>query len=114
MTVVWIVIGLVVVVAALLVVLEVQNARRRKALAHLEPVDPRVGERAMSEASGSTRSSKAWRSRRTRGSAAPGAARSAEPPRPGGCRFRCTVLHSTPDALVRFLQRDRTHSPALV
>ncbi|AIV41172.1 MULTISPECIES: hypothetical protein [unclassified Curtobacterium] len=52
MTVVWIVIGLVVVVAALLVVLEVQNARRRKALAHLEPVDPRVGERAMSEASG--------------------------------------------------------------
>ncbi|MCL9663875.1 hypothetical protein L2091_01355 [Curtobacterium albidum] len=51
MTVVWIVIGVVVVIAALLVVLEVQNARRRRALAHLEPVDPRVGERAMSEAS---------------------------------------------------------------
>lgn len=52
MTVVWIVIGVVVVIAAVLVVLEVQNARRRKALAHLEPVDPRVGQRAMSEASG--------------------------------------------------------------
>ncbi len=43
MTVVWIVIGVVVVIAALLVVLEVQNARRRRALAHLEPVDPRSG-----------------------------------------------------------------------
>jgi len=52
MTVVWIVIGVAVVIAAALVVLEVQNVRRRKALAHLEPVDPRVGERAMSEASG--------------------------------------------------------------
>ncbi|MDM7889969.1 hypothetical protein QUG98_16070 [Curtobacterium sp. RHCJP20] len=51
MTVVWIVIGVVVLITALLVALEVQNARRRKALAHLEPVDPRVGERAMSEAS---------------------------------------------------------------
>ncbi|MET3635953.1 hypothetical protein [Curtobacterium oceanosedimentum] len=51
MTVVWIVIGVVVVIAALLVVLEVQNVHRRRALAHLEPVDPRVGERAMSEAS---------------------------------------------------------------
>ena len=51
MTVVWIVIGIVVAVAALLVVLEVQNARRRRAMAHLEPVDPRVGERAMSDAS---------------------------------------------------------------
>lgn len=50
MVVVWIVIGVVVVVAALLVVLEVQNIRRRRALAHLEPVDPRVGERAMADA----------------------------------------------------------------
>ncbi len=50
MTVVWIVIGIVVLIGALLVALEVQNARRRKALAHLEPVDPRVGERAMTDA----------------------------------------------------------------
>lgn len=51
MLVVWIVIGAVVVIAALLTVLEVQNVRRRRALAHLGPVDPRVGERAMAEAS---------------------------------------------------------------
>ncbi|OEI67532.1 hypothetical protein Cus16_2763 [Curtobacterium sp. ER1/6] len=46
-----IVIAVVVVIAALLVVLEVQNVRRRRALSHLEPVDPRAGERAMTEAS---------------------------------------------------------------
>ncbi|MCS6522542.1 MULTISPECIES: hypothetical protein [Curtobacterium] len=51
MVVIGIVIGVAVAIAALLVVLELQNVRRRRTLAHLEPVDPRIGERAMSQAS---------------------------------------------------------------
>ncbi len=50
MVIVWTVIGVAVVIATLLVVLEVQNVRRRRSLAGLEPVDPRVGERAMADA----------------------------------------------------------------
>lgn len=50
MTVIWTVIAAVVIITALLVVLEVQNARHRRAVAHLEPTDPRVGERAEYEA----------------------------------------------------------------
>jgi len=48
--VVWIVIGVAVAIAALLVVLEVQNMRRRRTMADPEPVDPRVGQRAVQDA----------------------------------------------------------------
>jgi hypothetical protein len=50
MTVVWIVIGVAVLIGGTLTVLEVQNLRRRRVLAHLGPVDPRVGEHAMADA----------------------------------------------------------------
>ncbi|MBF4608175.1 hypothetical protein [Curtobacterium sp. VKM Ac-1393] len=52
MVVVWIVIGVVVAIAALLTVLEVQNRRRAKLLAHLEPVDPTLGARTFADAEG--------------------------------------------------------------
>ncbi|ROS37302.1 hypothetical protein EDF53_1543 [Curtobacterium sp. PhB78] len=50
MVVMWIVIGVVVAIAALLTVLEVQNRRRAKRLAHLEPVDPTLGARSLADA----------------------------------------------------------------
>jgi len=50
MVVVWVVIGVVVVIGTLLAVLEARDVRRRRALAHLEPVDPRIAERAAVEA----------------------------------------------------------------
>lgn len=50
MVVMWIVIGVVVAIAALLTVLEVQNRRRAKRLATLEPADPTVGARSLADA----------------------------------------------------------------
>jgi hypothetical protein len=50
MVIVWTVVAASVVIATLLVVLEVQNVRRRRSLEGLEPVDPRIGERAVVDA----------------------------------------------------------------
>ncbi|MGN6409136.1 MAG: hypothetical protein ACTHMH_12375 [Curtobacterium sp.] len=50
MTIVWIVIGVAVLIAAVITVLEVQNRRRAKRLAHLGPADPRSGDRARADA----------------------------------------------------------------
>lgn len=51
MVVIWIVIAVAVVLGALLVVLEVQNRRRRRALEDLEDFsDPTAGSRAMADA----------------------------------------------------------------
>jgi len=50
MTIVWIVIGVAVLIAAVITVLEVQNHRRAKRLAHLGPADPRLGAQARADA----------------------------------------------------------------
>ncbi|WIE64826.1 hypothetical protein DEI99_016580 [Curtobacterium sp. MCLR17_036] len=50
MTVIWIVIGVVLVAAVLLTVLEVQNRRRARRLAHLERADPRIADQARHDA----------------------------------------------------------------
>lgn len=50
MTVVWIVIGVAALIAAVITVLEVQNRRRAKRLAHLGPADPQLGDRARADA----------------------------------------------------------------